>query len=85
MVELGLVSIDNLGVSRQSIDLTLSRNNSSGHKSGTYDLFASMMMSINEPGKHINKHKDIYANIATKPELKGAADEFNQEACKGLK
>lgn len=33
----------------------------------------------------MSKHKDIYSNIAAKPELKGAADEFNQEACKQLK
>lgn len=78
MVELGLVSLDNLGVSRQSVDFNLSRNNSGGHKTTTFDLFSSVVMSINEPTKHPNKHLDLYASIATKPELKGAANNFNQ-------
>jgi hypothetical protein len=78
MVELGLVSLDNLGVSRQSVDFNLSRHNSGGHKTNTFDLFSSVVMSINEPNKHPNKHIDLYASIATKPELKGAANNFNQ-------
>lgn len=82
MVELGLVSIDNLGVSRQSVDFNLSRQNSGGHRTSTFDLFSSVVMTINEPKRHSNKNLDLYASIATKPELKGAANNFNEEACR---
>lgn len=47
MIELGLISIDNLGVSRQSVEFTMSRNSSGGPKSNSLDLFASIIMNIN--------------------------------------
>ena len=77
MYELGLITIDNLGVSRQSIDFTMSRTNSGGHKSTSLDLFSSMVMSINEPSKPSNKQVDFYSSIAARPELKGSANKFN--------
>ena len=68
MVELGLMSIDTLGVSRQSIDFTMSRSSSreKGHKSSAISLFASMMMNIDQ-GKNNANPIDIYSSIAGKP------------------
>ena len=82
--------MDNLGVSRQSIDYSMNsmmRSNSKdkGHKSNPMTLLASIVMNINEQNKNPGQPIDIYSSIATKPELKTAANEFNEEAKKELK
>ena len=83
MIQLGLMSIDPLGVSKQSIsDLTMSRSSSKekGHKSNPLALFASIVMNINEPAKNVSQPMDLYSSIAGKPELQISANEFNQNA-----
>ena len=69
------MSIDVLGVSRQSIDFTMSRTNSKekGHKTNAISLIASIVMNI-EQGKNNPNPIDIYSSIAGKPELKFAAE-----------
>lgn len=73
-------------MSRQSIDFTLSRTSSGGgvHKSTNIDFFSSMVMSISEPNRPSHKQMDFYSSIATKPELRDAANNFNQTAAKEL-
>ena len=85
MVELGLASIDVLGLSRQSVDLNLnmSRSNSKEkHTSNALLLLASIVMNINEPAKPSTSPIDIYTSIAGEPELQTAANEFNCSAQK---
>ena len=71
--------MDNLGVSRQSIDfsmnsMTRSSSRDKSHKTNPMALFASIVMNINDGSKNQGQPIDIYSSIAAKPELKFAAD-----------
>ena len=52
MIQLGLMPMDNLGISRQSIDfsmnsMTRSTSKDKNHKTNPISLFASIVMNIN--------------------------------------
>lgn len=74
-----------LGLNPQIPNLNLSRRDSKG-KSGNYDLFSSVMISISEPSKPIPSAEiNIYNNMMQFPDMQKAATEFNENAVMQLR
>jgi hypothetical protein len=66
-----------------SLAATLTRKESKG-KSGNYDLFSSIMMSISEPSKNAAEG-NILNDLMHSKEMTQAAEEFNQSAVAQLR
>ena len=76
MIQLGLMPIDSLGVSRQSIDYSMnsmvrsSSKDKSHNKGSAMTFLASIVMNINDQNnnsKNNGQPLDLYSNIAAKP------------------
>jgi hypothetical protein len=67
-----------------SLAATLTRKDSKG-KSGNYDLFSSLMMSISEPSSKTANDGKLLNDLMQSKEMTQAAEEFNQSAAAQLR